>query len=265
MKKIYILTAITFASFAFASAQNVPEKPTQPQPTKPGIRQGIQNLKSLLPFGGQGTQQNEKPKMDNSTLKTEKNKIPNPNTQNIQGEKPNPNNSEMQNQRPQITTGDPAIDEQVRALNKEMEDKIKAIRDEYMSKIKAIVGDKIPTGLPASQNENGNDNGNGRPIKPMMRANPNNIQTQDSANVVPSEGQIQPNQRQNINDNGNGRQERPQMRTNTNGGPNVGQMPPVPPSGMPARTGEVKGVSTGPVGQGTDSVIRNFFRGIFSR
>lgn len=41
-----------------------------------------------------------------------------------------------------VTTGDPVIDDQIKALNKEMEAKIKALREEYAVKIKLIVGDK---------------------------------------------------------------------------------------------------------------------------
>jgi hypothetical protein len=48
--------------------------------------------------------------------------------------------------RPQMAlppiTGDPATDNQVRALQKEMEQKIQAIRTEYQAKIKAVIGDK---------------------------------------------------------------------------------------------------------------------------
>ncbi len=43
-----------------------------------------------------------------------------------------------------VTTGDTTKDEQIKALNNEMEEKIKAIRDEYQAKIKAIVGDTKP-------------------------------------------------------------------------------------------------------------------------
>jgi hypothetical protein len=39
-------------------------------------------------------------------------------------------------------TGDLATDNQVRALQKEMEQKIQAIRTEYQAKIKAVIGDK---------------------------------------------------------------------------------------------------------------------------
>ena len=41
-----------------------------------------------------------------------------------------------------ITTGDSAIDAQIKALQAEMEVKIKTIRDDYRAKIKVIIGDK---------------------------------------------------------------------------------------------------------------------------
>ncbi len=43
-----------------------------------------------------------------------------------------------------FVTGDPAIDSQVKALQKEMQDKMKAIAEEYSVKIRKIVGDKKP-------------------------------------------------------------------------------------------------------------------------
>ncbi len=43
---------------------------------------------------------------------------------------------------PVPSTGDARIDEQVRALHKEMENKIKALRDEYQKKLKALIGDR---------------------------------------------------------------------------------------------------------------------------
>lgn len=43
---------------------------------------------------------------------------------------------------PVAITGDQKIDEQVRALHKEMEAKIKALRDEYQKKLKAIIGER---------------------------------------------------------------------------------------------------------------------------
>ncbi len=43
-----------------------------------------------------------------------------------------------------VTTGDKAVDEQVKALTKEMEEKIKGIREEYMAKIKAVTAGKKP-------------------------------------------------------------------------------------------------------------------------
>jgi BMFP domain-containing protein YqiC len=43
---------------------------------------------------------------------------------------------------PMVSTGDQKIDEQVRALHKEMEGKIKAIRDEYQKKLKALIGER---------------------------------------------------------------------------------------------------------------------------
>ncbi len=44
-----------------------------------------------------------------------------------------------------ITTGDPAIDNQVKAMQKEMQDKMKAIAEEYSAKIRKIIGDKKPS------------------------------------------------------------------------------------------------------------------------
>lgn len=41
-----------------------------------------------------------------------------------------------------MATGDGKIDDQLRALHKEMEGKIKAIRDEYQKKMKAIIGER---------------------------------------------------------------------------------------------------------------------------
>jgi hypothetical protein len=43
---------------------------------------------------------------------------------------------------PVPSTGDVRIDEQVRALHKEMEAKIKTLRDEYQKKLKAIIGER---------------------------------------------------------------------------------------------------------------------------
>lgn len=43
-----------------------------------------------------------------------------------------------------ITTGDPAIDTQVKAMQKEMQDKMKVIAEEYSVKIRKIIGDKKP-------------------------------------------------------------------------------------------------------------------------
>lgn len=43
---------------------------------------------------------------------------------------------------PLVITGDKKIDEQIRALHKEMEGKIKAIRDEYHKKLKALIGER---------------------------------------------------------------------------------------------------------------------------
>lgn len=43
---------------------------------------------------------------------------------------------------PLMSTGDKKIDEQVRALHKEMEGKIKVIRDEYQKKLKKIIGER---------------------------------------------------------------------------------------------------------------------------
>jgi hypothetical protein len=40
------------------------------------------------------------------------------------------------------TTGDPALDAQIQALNTEMEAKVKAIRDEYTAKIRQLVANK---------------------------------------------------------------------------------------------------------------------------
>ncbi len=44
-----------------------------------------------------------------------------------------------------FTTGDPVIDAQVKALQKEMQDKMKAIAEEYSAKIRKIIGDKKPS------------------------------------------------------------------------------------------------------------------------
>jgi hypothetical protein len=41
---------------------------------------------------------------------------------------------------PAVTVGDARIDNQIRALHKEMEAKIKAIREEYQRKLKVIIG-----------------------------------------------------------------------------------------------------------------------------
>ncbi len=46
--------------------------------------------------------------------------------------------------KPMITTGDTALDAQVKALRAEMEVKIKELRAEYEAKIKVILGDKKP-------------------------------------------------------------------------------------------------------------------------
>lgn len=43
---------------------------------------------------------------------------------------------------PMVATGDQRVDEQIRALHREMETKIKAIRDEYQKKMRAIVGER---------------------------------------------------------------------------------------------------------------------------
>lgn len=45
---------------------------------------------------------------------------------------------------PVMTTGDVAIDAQVKALRVEMEAKLKALRDDYEARIKVLVGDRKP-------------------------------------------------------------------------------------------------------------------------
>lgn len=49
-----------------------------------------------------------------------------------------------------IKTGDSALDDQIKALNKEMELKIQAIHSEYITKIKEIVANKVASSTSAS-------------------------------------------------------------------------------------------------------------------
>ncbi len=53
-----------------------------------------------------------------------------------------PEQMPMKEMAPPITTGDAAIDAQIKVLQAEMEAKIKVIREEYRLKIKALIGDR---------------------------------------------------------------------------------------------------------------------------
>lgn len=98
---------------------------------------------------------------------------------------------------PMVSTGDVKIDEQIKALNKEMEEKIKAIRDDYLTRIKAIVGTRkvmmastTPRGMMEGEKRGMNEGKKmGRPMMgtstdgtmqpPMRRAEVRGVETEN--------------------------------------------------------------------------------------